>query len=421
MKKILYFIMFILGIVGIIALWFTPFYHFNKDKALLNNPVYIYLVDVAIKEDSTLFIEETDIHTYELANEQGFLLSSKEEQAMFKDQYLRQMKSFMALMNENEDEYYIYNMYEVLNNVKNSIQFEFEMLSVDTQDIEKAEMLLSSYKELSEKEDLTFNSSEEEVNNLDKLLKPYITILKLVSPNTLSYEQRIENEKATLLNTRRQAIINYLSNDGDIETAKNVCLEVTTGDIVGTLFLGLQEEYYGSDFYVSKINKYKEKGIGFTLLLTTWEKAIDIYKAYFNDPNNESKTKVEKIKEAFLVKYNIFPLLIISIVLLIFALCNIKLIFGGLKGIRGKKYPHTFITCLIGLAITIVLVFSNSIIDNSFFISYSYAPEMLKLKQMFLVGNFDAATIYCLCIFAACLFISVIGRFFSWKKKKRNK
>ena len=100
-KKLLYTIMFILSILSIILLLFTPIYKFDDDKvAKYNTEIYATILDPTL----TIYREKVDLNKMDDAS---------------KDEYLKNYKLLnefaLAIIEEDEEKFYNANRYEVLN------------------------------------------------------------------------------------------------------------------------------------------------------------------------------------------------------------------------------------------------------------------------------------------------------------------
>ena len=100
-KKLLYTIMFILSILSLILLLFTPIYKFDDEKvAKYNTEIYATILDPTL----TIYREKVEL--------------SKMDDAS-KEEYLKKYKLLnefaLAIIEEDEEKFYKANRYEVLN------------------------------------------------------------------------------------------------------------------------------------------------------------------------------------------------------------------------------------------------------------------------------------------------------------------
>ena len=103
MKKILYFLMLIIGIVGIVSIFFFPIYKFDETKIVKNN-TEIYLIEAF--PGYTAYRKSSSLKNL-----------SKEEQEIYKQTFEKGNKLIYAVNNNDLTTYYSLKEYEILNNI----------------------------------------------------------------------------------------------------------------------------------------------------------------------------------------------------------------------------------------------------------------------------------------------------------------
>ena len=91
----------------------------------------------------------------------------------------------------------------------------------------------------------------------------------------------------------------------------------------------------------------------------------------------------------------------------------------SLKGIAGKKYPHTFFRSIIIGACGFVLVFGLVFIPTTYIYSY-HGVEYSRLLNMLTVGSFTGSLYYALGASAVLALLSRIGRFCKFSGRKKH-
>ena len=97
----------------------------------------------------------------------------------------------------------------------------------------------------------------------------------------------------------------------------------------------------------------------------------------------------------------------------------IGLMFKGLQGARGRKYPRAFINSIGNGVITFGLLTFVTLISQDYYLSYHYT-EYSRILNLFMYGNFTFAVVASLFAFACGVVISFMGRFCRWGKKQED-
>ena len=163
-------------------------------------------------------------------------------------------------------------------------------------------------------------------------------------------------------------------------------------------------------------------GIYLSDFVTAWKCAWKIDASIWNQKGLEGLGFIDRVKAtvndpAF---YNPFPLFCLSLGILITIISLIILIFKGLQGARGIKYPHAFISSIGNGAIVFAVLAFNYIISMDYYLTYHYI-EYSRVLNMYRFGSFSAPLIVSLLAFALGVVVSVLGRLCRWGKPKEKK
>ncbi len=376
MKKLLYFTMFIVGIISAIAVIFLPIYKFDTEKVKQNNTELI----AQIMEPSFLPAYRNNLTHSGL---------SKEAQEEYKNNYYIYNNLAYSIINNDGNRFYQYNDYEVLNAI---------------------------YKEVTTKDGtLTHESSDEEVKVIEKVLIDLKGEEEFNNLKTKEIEKELKYYKERIYQRVKDSYEDITS----IDQVEAFLAKSSIGHVCDEFFL----LYLGSDQEMidTTLEDVMEKGISFKHILKTFTNAIEIDKAVWNKYSAQDLSFLDKCKNVLADDefYNPLPLLGLGIVILVIFITSLTMIFNGLKGIRGRKYPHTFIRSIIIGGICLGLLMLKQFIPHDYFLKYHYT-EYSRLLSLFFYGSFDIAVIIALLANLLTIGISVIGRFCSWKKRKHE-
>jgi hypothetical protein len=220
-KKLLYTIMFILSILSIILLLFTPIYKFDDDKvAKYNTEIYATILDPTL----TIYREKVDLNKMDDAS---------------KDEYLKNYKLLnefaLAIIEEDEEKFYNANRYEVLNAIyKDAIGAEGP---------------------------LDPTSSNEKMDTVES------TLIDLLGVSAFESELIIEVQKE--IRYYKKSIYDLVKESANLKTDKEVENFLINSAIqhIGDEFLLL---FFGYDYELidMTVEELREKGIYFRHLIT---------------------------------------------------------------------------------------------------------------------------------------------------------
>lgn len=366
--------MFIVGIISVLAVITMPIYKFDAELVKQHNT-----------ELFAQIMEPTFLPAYRNNLTNSGL--SKESQEEYKTNYYIYNNLAYSIINNDSERFYEYNDYEVLNAI---------------------------YKAVTGVEGtLTHTSTDEEV----KLIEKVLTDLKGEEEFKTLKEAEIEKE----LNYYKGQIYQRVKDSNEEITSIDQVEPFLTSaaishvcDELFLLYLGCDQELINMT-----LEDVSKDGIYLKHLLTSFSNALEVDKAVWNKYSNQDLTFINKCKSVVADDefYNPLPLIGLGIVILIIFIHSIILIFNGIKGIKGRKYPHTFIKSIVVGAICLALLMLHNYLPLDYFLKYHYT-EYSRLLSLFFYGNFDAAIIIVLLANVITIGISIIGRFCSWKRKK---
>lgn len=353
MRNIVYGLMLILGICGIASFFLFPLYSFDNELIKRNN------VDLS----GSRLIEESIRTT-----------SNKKEKEELKRVYKNSNIMFYAILNEDADLYYEVCEFNVLNKL-----YEEETGNPST---------------------LNASSKPEDIKNVRE---------QLISDLTLDvFNQKIKDTAKAIVQEEKSAImLAYPGNAYDLEVIANSDELVLDSLFMLTYGSGLSE----SDKYEFYDYKHK-KGFYLTDLITSYKNVFKSYKDLWNSEEYAGLGGVSKLKSILKDSkfYNPLPLLTYSLIILIIFIGSISYVFLGIKGIRGKKYPHSFIRSIVFGALCFLLFFVNTILPLKYYLSYHYVG-FSSLYKFLMYGEVGFAILINFGIFCVGLLISIIGRF----------
>lgn len=374
LKKILYSTMFLISTLALVLMLFTPIYKFNDEKISKNNTEMIATI-----VDPTLAIYRNKADFNKMDDD------SKEE---FKKNFKIYNEFALAIIEEDTDKFYAANKYEVLNKI---YELHFENNGP-----------------------LNPNSTQEEMAIVEK------TLTDLLGANEFESEKLIEiyNE----LTTYKANVYEIVKSSTGLKTNEEVD-DYLVSNAINWVADELLLAYLGYDYELIELTSkdFREKGIYLRHIVTAWKNAWTIDRAIWKSEAYAGLGLIDKIKAVINDTnfYNPLPLMGLSIVLIIIIVGLIGLMFKGLQGARGIKYPHAFINSIVNGTITFGLLILSTFITNDYYLSYHYT-EYSRLLNLLMYGSFSFGVVVCLIAFMSGIVVSFLGRFCRWGKKKDN-
>lgn len=371
LKKILYTVMFIISTLALVMMLFTPIYKFNDVKISNNNTEMIAQII-----DPTLANYRNKANFNELSKE------SKEE---FKKNFKILNEFALAIIEEDTDKFYAVNKYEVLNKIY-EVQFE-------------------------NTGPLNPHSTEEEMAIVEKTLKDKL------GANEFESERLIEVYSE--MSTYKSDIYDLVKSSTGLKTDKEVD-EYLIKNAINWVADEFLLAYFGFDYELIELTSddFRKNGIYLRHIFTAWKNAWTIDSAIWKSESYENLGLIDKVKAVTsdVNFYNPIPLLCLSTVIIIIIAGLIGLMFKGLQGARGIKYPHAFINSIVNGAITFGLLIVSSFITTNYYLSYHFT-EYSRLLNLLKYGNFSFAIVISLLAFLCGVVVSFLGRFCRWGKK----
>lgn len=377
-KRIIYTAMFLVSVVALVFLFALPVYKFDDEKIKSN-----YVETIArILDDDVDRYREDPIAYKELTDE---------EKAEYKKQFKSACELALAVIEQDSEKLYNANKYQVLNTI---------------------------YKNLTGAEgSLTSDSTEEGISTVEK------TLTDIYGEDTFTQEKT--QVLTAALQKYKDEIYKKVKENTGLKTNKEVDeLLITTsiGLVVDELFLNGLDYEYDSEIYTLELSEYRTKGIYLTDFITAWKCAWKIDASIWNQKGLGGLGFIDRVKAtvndpAF---YNPFPLFCLSLGILITIISLIILIFKGLQGARGIKYPHAFISSIGNGAIVFAVLAFNYIISMDYYLTYHYI-EYSRVLNLYRFGAFSTPLIVSLLAFALGIVVSVLGRLCRWGKPKETK
>ncbi|MBQ4570799.1 MAG: hypothetical protein IJB21_03800 [Bacilli bacterium] len=371
LKKILYTVMFIISTLALVMMLFTPIYKFNDVKISNNNTEMIAQII-----DPTLANYRNKTNFNELSKE------SKEE---YKKNFKILNEFALAIIEEDTDKFYAVNKYEVLNKIY-EVQFE-------------------------NTGPLNPHSTEEEMAIVEKTLKDKL------GANEFESERLIEVYSE--MSTYKSDIYDLVKSSTGLKTDKEVD-EYLINNAINWVADEFLLAYFGFDYELIELTSddFRKNGIYLRHIFTAWKNAWTIDSAIWKSESYENLGLIDKVKAVTsdVNFYNPIPLLCLSTVIIIIIAGLIGLMFKGLQGARGIKYPHAFINSIVNGAITFGLLIVSSFITTNYYLSYHFT-EYSRLLNLLKYGNFSFAIVISLLAFLCGVVVSFLGRFCRWGKK----
>lgn len=371
LKKILYTVMFIISTLALVMMLFTPIYKFNDVKISNNNTEMIAQII-----DPTLANYRNKANFNELSKE------SKEE---YKKNFKILNEFALAIIEEDTDKFYEVNKYEVLNKIY-EVQFE-------------------------NTGPLNPHSTEEEMAIVEKTLKDKL------GANVFESERLIEVYSE--MSTYKSDIYDLVKSSTGLKTDKEVD-EYLINNAINWVADEFLLAYFGFDYELIELTSddFRKNGIYLRHIFTAWKNAWTIDSAIWKSESYANPGLIDKVKAVTsdVNFYNPIPLLCLSTVIIIIIAGLIGLMFKGLQGARGIKYPHAFINSIVNGAITFGLLIVSSFITTNYYLSYHFT-EYSRLLNLLKYGNFSLTVIISLLAFLCGVVVSFLGRFCRWGKK----
>lgn len=374
LKKILYTVMFIISTLALLMILFTPIYKFN---------------DVKIKNNNTEMIAQIiDPTLANYRNRANFNELSQESKAEYKTNFKKYNEFALAIIEDDVDKFYETNKYEVLNKI-----YERQFGNVGP---------------------LNPHSTKEEMSIVEK------TLIDKLGANVFESERLIEVYSE--MSTYKSEIYDLVKSSTGLKNNKDVD-EYLVNNAINWVADEFLLAYFGYDYELIELTSsdFREKGIYLRHIFTAWKNTWTIDRAIWKSEIYSELKFGEKIKA---VKndvnfYNPFPLLGLTIVFVVIIAGLIGLMFKGLQGSRGVKYPHAFINSIANGTVTFGLLILSSFVTTDYYLSYHFT-EYSRLLNLLKYGNFTLAVVISLLAFACGVAISFLGRFCRWGKKKEN-
>ena len=374
LKKILYTVMFIISTLALVMMLFTPIYKFNDVKIIDNNTEMIAQII-----DPTLANYRNGANFNELSKE------SKEE---YKKNFKTLNEFALAIIEEDTDKFYEVNKYEVLNKIY-EVQFE-------------------------NTGPLNPQSTKEEIAIVEKTLKDKL------GANVFESERLIEVYSE--MSTYKSDIYDLVKSSTGLKSDKEVD-EYLINNAINWVADEFLLAYFGYDYELIELTStdFREKGVYLRHIFNAWKNAWTIDSAIWKSESYANLGLIDKVKSVTndVNFYNPIPLLCLSIIIIIIIAGLIGLMFKGLQGARGVKYPRAFINSIVNGAITFGLLIVSSFITTDYYLSYHFT-EYSRLLNLLKYGNFSLAVVISLLAFLCGVAVSFLGRFCRWGKKDEN-
>lgn len=374
LKKILYTILFLVTCLSLLLMIFTPIYKFNTELITQNNIEMIAL------------IHEPYLAAYR--NKADLNKLSAESQEDYKRNFKIYTELALSIIEEDPEKYYSVKKYEVLNEIY-IVQIGGEA-------------------------PLNPLSTEAELSLVEKTLKDLLGESEFESERLIEIYSQLEEDKASIYKKVKESTglkTNEAVDDYLITNAVNW--------VADELLLA----YFGYDYELIELtNKdLMNKGLYLRHFINALKNAWIINKGVWSQEAYQSLGLIDRIKSVTSDSnfYNPLPLLGISLFLIVIIVGLVLLIFKGLQGIRGVKYPHAFISSGVNGAVIVLLLMLSSFITADFYLSY-HITEYSRLLNLLMFGKFALPIYLSLLSFAVGIGVSVLGRFCRWGKRKQD-
>ncbi|MBR2139228.1 MAG: hypothetical protein IJ966_08070 [Bacilli bacterium] len=370
-KKVLYTCMFVLSALSLILLLFTPIYKFNDEKIeKFNTELLATIYDPTL----TIYREKEDLNKMDSAS---------------KEEYIKNYKILnefaLAITEEDEEKFYLANRYEVLNALyKNAFNANGPL-------------------------DVT--SSQEKMDTIESTLIDFWGVSVFESELIIEVQKEIEQYHNALYDLVKSST-NLKTNEEVDNFLINSAIQ-HVGDEFLLLFFG-----YDNELIDITTKELREDGLYFRHLITANKNAWKINKSVWRQSEYKDLALFEKI--SYVTKdsnfYNPIPLLCVTILLLILAAGLVGLIFKGIQGIQGRRYPHAFINSIMNSVICLFVLIFGACISLDTYLSY-HITEYSRLLNLLKFGKFTFPLYLVLLTFLSAVAISVVGRLCRWRRK----
>lgn len=371
-KKFLYLMMFLISTIALVLILFTPIYKFDEEKISKNNTEMIATI---IDPTLAIYRNKADFNKMDKA--------SKEE---FKKNYKTYNEFALSIIEEDPEKFYEANKYEVLNKI-----YENKLENTGP---------------------LNAQSTKEEIDIVEKML------IDSLGANVFESEKLIEVYSE--LSSYKHEIYDIVKNSTGLKTNEEVDKYLVNNAInwvVDEFLLA----YFGYDYELIELSNkdFREKGIYLRHIFTAWKNAWTIDRAVWKSESYANLKLISRIKAVTNDTnfYNPIPLFFLSVVLGVIVAGLIGLMFKGLQGVRGIRYPHAFINSIGNGAITFGLLIVSSFITTKYYLSYHFT-EYSRLLNLLRFGSFTFTIVVCLLAFAIGIAVSFLGRFCRWGKRE---
>lgn len=374
LKKLLYTIMFAISLIALVLMLFTPIYKFNDEKISKNNTEMLAL------------LQEPTLAAYR--NKAALSKLSDESQDEYKRNYKIYNDLALAIIEEDPDKYYDAKKYAILNEiyvVQIGGEAPLEPLSTDA-----------------------------ELDLVEKTLKDLLGENEFESERLIETYNQLNNDKAEIYDKVKEST--GLKTNEEVEN-------FLTNNAINWIADEFLLAYFGYDYELIELSTadFRKKGIYLRHIVNAWKNAWVINKSVWNQETYQSLGLIDRVKSVTsdVNFYNPLPLIGLSTILLCIIIGLIGLVFKGLQGIRGVKYPHAFINSIFNGAVTLGLLMLSSFITTDYYLSY-HITEYSRLLNLLMFGNFGLVIYGSLLAFASGVAVSVLGRFFRWGRKKED-
>ena len=257
-------------------------------------------------------------------------------------------------------------------------------------------------------------STDKEMELIEK------TLTDVLGESTFDNEKYLEVD--TQLKTDKANIYKKVKESTKLKTDKEV-EEFLIKNAINWVADELLLSYFGYDEELIELtNKdFIEKGVYLRHFINGLKNAWAINTSIWNQEVYKSLGLIDRIKTVLNDTnfYNPLPLLGISAILIAVITSLVMLIFKSLQGMKGKKYPHAFISSGVSGALVILLLMLSSFITIEHYLIY-HTTEYARLLNLLKFGQFSLPIYIALLTFATAVVVSVLGRFCRWGKKKED-
>lgn len=373
-KKLLYTIMFTISTLALVLMLFAPIYKFNDEKITQNNTEMLAVI--------------YEPYLVEYRNTADFNTLSQAS----KEEYKRNFKIFnelaLAIIDEDPEKYYKVNKYSVLNEIYvNQIGGEapLEPLSTDA-----------------------------EISLVEK------TLIDVLGANEFESERLIETYSQ--LNADRATIYKRIKESTGLKTNEEVN-EFLINNAINWVVDEFLLAYFGYDYELIELSTadFRQKGVYLKHIIKALKNAWIIDKGVWSQEIYKDLGFIDKVKAVTKDQnfYNPLPLLLFSTLIIVIIIGLIGLVFKGLQGARGIKYPHAFINSIVNGAIVFGLLIISSLITTDYCLSF-HITEYSRLLNLLKFGEFSVVMYLAMFAFACGIVISFLGRFCIWGQKKND-